>query len=81
MDEVRAAMKARAKKAPPMKLPAGIVEKTCGRAVKIRPSPAAGSIPTMKTIGKIIRPAIRATIVSAETIRTDEEPILESRGR
>jgi hypothetical protein len=55
--------------------------KTAGNAPKISPEPAAGSRLWAKTIGKIIRPATIATIVSEPAMIAALPPICSSFGR
>ena len=51
--------------------PKGIMSKTAGRVMKTRLGPAPGSTPKAKQLGKMIRPAMRATRVSMPAMRTD----------
>jgi len=80
MEEVSAANRASVKNAPPIKLPMGIASEpnAMGSDTKNRLGPPAGSAPNANTIGKIAKPAIRATIVSALATIAEERGMLVS---
>jgi len=67
-DDVIAAIKTKKKKNIANIFPKGIIEKTKGRVSKISVGPEVGSIPNVKTPGKIAKPANRATVRSASPI-------------
>lgn len=66
-------MKTKRKKNMPNRLPAGIMEKTRGRVSKTRVGPEVGSIPKVKTPGKIAKPTKTAIVKSVS-------PIVSTRG-
>ena len=61
-------MKTKIKKKMPKILPKGIIEKTRGRVSKTRVGPEVGSIPNVKTPGKIAKPAKIAIVKSVSPI-------------
>lgn len=70
-DDERAAKKSNPKKAAATTPPKGIAANPRGRVVNSSSVPSAGSSPTLKTTGKITKPAKSATPMSATVMRSD----------
>ena len=67
IEDVNAAKVINKKNNVPKIAPAVILPKAIGKLTKIKPGPDAGSIPWLKIIGKIAKPAAKAITVSIIT--------------
>ena len=78
IDDVKAANSASAKNTVAKIAPPGIAPNATGMETKKRLGPPAGSSPAANTMGKMAKPAIRATSVSDPTTMNDERGMLVS---
>ena len=78
-DEVRAANSTSTKNRKPTMAPPGMEWNAAGRVWNIRVGPASGCSPTLNTMGKMARPAMMATEVSAKAMMALVDPMLVSR--
>jgi len=74
MNDVTAARKKGCKRGPDRRFRAGILLKTLGMVIKVRPKPESGSRPKEKTLGKMISPASMATAVLVSTTIVEWPP-------